>query len=105
MANGRCAPCTEADVARRVADRFERQFGVAHTGQLRSDGLSSTAITRWTRRSHLFRTSHGVYCSTPNPASFEAECLAAAYAGGPDALVSGLHGASLHRVTRIPPAW
>jgi hypothetical protein len=76
--------------------------GLTTTRDLRSDGLSLSAISRRVSRGALHRRYPGVYSFGPGELSPEAQAMAAVLATGPGAALSHLPVAGLFRTSRFP---
>src|SRR6478735_7692660 len=76
--------------------------GLTTTIELRSGGLSLSAISRLVARGALYRRFPGVYSYGPGELSSEAQAMAAVLAAGPGAWLSHLPSASLWRTSRFP---
>ena len=82
-----------------------RQHGLITSGQLRGTGLTGAAIQRRVRNGRLLREHRGVYRVGHRAPSLEARYLAAVFACGGGALLSGEAAGHLHRLLRglAPP--
>jgi hypothetical protein len=71
-----------------VAERVERQWGVASRAQLRAAGLAPTTVDYWVRAGRLRVLHRGVYAAGGSALRVEGRRLAAVLACGPGAVLS-----------------
>jgi very-short-patch-repair endonuclease len=81
---------------RRLAAFAARQHGVLAEWQLLALGFSLSAIDRLVQNGQLHRVYRGVYAVGHRALSSKGRLMAAALAGGPDALISHRSAAALH---------
>ncbi len=81
-----------------MAELAERQHGVVGARQLRSLGLSRSAIASRVRRGALLRLYRGVYAVGYKPLTEEGRWMAAVLAAGPDAVLSHRSAGILWRI-------
>jgi len=86
-----------------LAKLARRQHGLVTIAQLRSAGLSDSAIRNRVRGGRLHRLHRGVYAVGHTAVSWQSRCLAAALAVGPDAVVSHSSAAALYGFIERPP--
>jgi putative AbiEi antitoxin of type IV toxin-antitoxin system/uncharacterized protein DUF559 len=85
-----------------LADIAARQHGVVTAAQLRSCGLTDSAVSKRVRRGTLHRVGPGVYAVGHAALSQEARWLTEVLAGGRGAGLSRLAAGKLWEVSRFP---
>lgn len=86
---------TTREIEHAVCEIAERQHRLIRYDQLRELGMSASSIDLRVRSARLRRVHRAVYLVGPLPATDETRWLAAAYAAGPGAVVSGATAAML----------
>jgi very-short-patch-repair endonuclease len=76
------------------------QYGLLRTPELRAAGLNSAAVGRWVQSDKLHRRYRGVYTLGHDALAREGEFLAAVFAGGDGAALTGDALAEHYGVTR-----
>jgi hypothetical protein len=96
----RGSPATAPPIETQIAWYANRQHALIRIDQLRALGLSTSAVGKRVARGALFRKYRGVCSAGHASLSRDGEFLAAVFAGGDEALLTGEAGAEILAVRR-----